>query len=179
MLCVSIPCPLCPVCDGSVFFLWPFLWYPAFPPAQTKASVCLASSPQGLLAPSSLPEAILLLAAWLQPLWRPHAKQLAGASRGKKGCPEPKRERQTPWGGGWRKASGSWLCSVTLAKAFPRSFCFPSPLSQWQPVRLCISAPHCQALLPPRSPRLWQGCLAFAVPSSALGPPLPFLERRG
>lgn len=87
--------------------------------------------------------------------------------------------RGKPLGGGWRKASGSWLCSVTLAKAFPRSFCFPSALSQWHPLRLCISAPHCQALLPPPSPRLRQGCLAFAVPSSALGPPLPFLERRG
>lgn len=135
-----------------------------------KRLECVSHLPQGLLAPSFLPEAVLLLALWLQLLRRPHAKQLASASSGKKGCPEPKRERQTlaqPLVVGWRKESGSWLCSMTLAKAFPRLFCSPLPLFPWQPVRLCISAPQCQALLPPSLVPLASGRGAWLLPCPA------------
>lgn len=158
-------------CIGSVLLMWPFLWYRAFPLPQAKASVHLTwwlPAPPSLLKPSfRLQHGFSccgdhLPSSWLVP------------GEGKEGCPEPRRERQTPaqpWGGGGG-GSGSRLCSVASDKTFPPLFWFPSSLFQWQLVRICPPANPCQALLSPPSPCLWKGLLAFAMPSaSTTGPP--------
>lgn len=117
-------------CIRSVLLMWLFLWYQAFPLPQAKASVHLTPHLGG--PSSSFPsETILLLATWLRLLWKPHIKQLACAwgDVGKEGCPEPRRERQTPaqpWGGGGGGDQDPGCAAWPQTKTLPPWLWFPS-----------------------------------------------------
>lgn len=101
--------------------------------------------------------------------------QLSHAWQSKEGHPEPTRERHTSaqaWDGGGK--SGSQVCGLRQDLSTILLFSFFSLCSFWGIASQLTPAHN----LTFHSPCLWQGLLAFAMPSASTAHPLLSLESR-
>lgn len=153
-------------CIGSVLLMQLFLWNWAFPLPRQRLWFISNLHP-GVPSSSFPPETFLLLAIWFQLLWRPYTMQLSHAWQSKEGPQKGEAHLSPALGWWWGIRIPAVQCD--LRQEHPTILLFSLSL---QLLGACIPANSCPRLAF-HSPCLWQGHLAFAMPSAATAhPPL-------